>query len=106
MTNPTYMIAHGNTAVQAARIIAGVAAGKEVDRPTVAAQQCGDGWRVARPVYHMAMPLTADGNGPASPEETVSHAHEVWDQLCRTLCVCSCAEDAAFITNAVNAYRL
>lgn len=25
MTNPTYMIAHGNTAVQAARIIAGVA---------------------------------------------------------------------------------
>lgn len=74
-------------------------------RPIVAEQRGGDFWRVAVPVYHMAMPITADGNGPASPEETVGHDHEVWDQLCRTLCRCSCAEDAVLIAKAVNAYR-
>lgn len=72
------------------------------DRPVVAEQQGGDFWRVAVPVYHMAMPLTADGNGPASPDETVGYDHEVWDQLCRTLCRCSCAEDAVLIAKAVN----
>lgn len=72
--------------------------------PIVAEQQGGDFWRVAVPVYHMAMPITDDGNGPASPEETVGHDHEVWDQLCRTLCKCSCAEDAALIAKAINAF--
>lgn len=43
MTQPTYAIAHGNTAVQAARIVAEVAAGRDAEqRPTVAWQQCGD----------------------------------------------------------------
>lgn len=36
MAQPTYLIAHGSKAVQAARIIAAV------NRPTVAPQQCGD----------------------------------------------------------------
>jgi hypothetical protein len=41
MTRPTYAIAHGNAAVQAARIIAGMAASRD-GRTTVAAQQCGE----------------------------------------------------------------
>lgn len=73
-------------------------------RPIVAEQQGGDFWRIPRPVYHMPMPINADGNGPAAPEETVAVHHEVWDQLCRTLCSCRCEKDAILIANAVNAY--
>lgn len=65
-----------------------------------------DFWRVARPVYHMAMPVNADGNGPASPDETVGHDHVVWDQLCRTVCRCDIADDAILIAAALNSYIL
>lgn len=63
---------------------------------TTMSQYCG-------PFYYMPMPINADGNGPASPDETIRVLHEVWDQLCQSVCTCADEVVAHFIADSLNA---
>lgn len=55
------------------------------------------------PFYYMPMPINADGNGPADPDETVKTLHEVWDQFCQSVCSCGDEVVARFIASSLNA---
>lgn len=46
------------------------------------------------PFIVVHMPLNKDGNGPASPEETVKVVWEVWDSACQTVSVHDHGDDA------------
>lgn len=56
------------------------------------------------PVYYMAMPVNADGNGPASDEDIAGIVHEVWDPHCNTICTAPTEEVARFIVECINTY--
>jgi DNA-binding NarL/FixJ family response regulator len=52
---------------------------------------------------YIPVPLTKDGNGPASPEETVSISHEVWDECFLPVATCQSEEAARMVADALNA---
>lgn len=55
------------------------------------------------PAYYVPMPITAKGDGPAEPHETVATLHQVWDANCFEVCSCRSEELARFIVECVNA---
>lgn len=54
--------------------------------------------------YSIHIPITKDGHGPASPDETAFHTWEVWDQVCQTVCTCYNEEDARTIAQLINTW--
>jgi hypothetical protein len=57
---------------------------------------------ISGPVFVMAMPIDAEGNGPAEPEETVTTIFEVWDQNNIELCSCVSREIAEHLAAMIN----
>lgn len=54
------------------------------------------------PVYYLAMPVNADGDGPAFGAEVERIIHEVWDPHCNTICTAPTEELARFIVECIN----
>lgn len=54
------------------------------------------------PFYYMPMPVNANGDGPADPDEAVKVLHEVWDQLMLIVCRCENEAIARHIAKALN----
>jgi hypothetical protein len=63
---------------------------------------CEDVSKISCPVYVVTMPIDAEGDGPAEPEETVTTIFEVWDQNSIELCSCVSLEIAEFIAASFN----
>lgn len=72
MTKPTYAIAHGSAAVQAARIIAGVAAERENDKAEAMLSEVASliaSWRAGH-IKSLSVMSRLDGMFPGSPSTT------------------------------------
>lgn len=58
--------------------------------------------KYCRPIFAIEMPITKDGAGPASPEETHSILYEVWDGANETICSCKDKETSEHIAKLLD----
>lgn len=56
------------------------------------------------PTYYVPMPITAGGDGPAEPHETVATLHQVWDANSHEVCTCRSEELARLVAASINAH--